>query len=182
MEQMPRAAVDPLVVGGVIGDVVDMFVPAAELSLHYGIKHLCNGIEINPYSAAQRPRLLITSSLTPSKPNYYTLVMVDPDAPSPSEPTYREWLHWLVIDIPEGSDAGEGKEVMEYMGPQPPTGIHRYVFVAFKQNGLMEMVRRRPVERGHFNTRQFASENDLGLPAAALYFNSQKQPAGNKKR
>ncbi|KAL0442846.1 UNVERIFIED_CONTAM: protein MOTHER of FT and TFL1 [Sesamum latifolium] len=182
MEQMPRAAVDPLVVGGVIGDVVDMFVPAAELSLHYGIKHLCNGIDINPISAAQRPRLLITGSVAAAPPNYYTLVMVDPDAPSPSEPTFREWLHWLVIDIPEGSDASEGKEVMEYMGPQPPTGIHRYVFVAFKQNGLMKTVRRRPVERGHFNTRQFASENDLGLPAAALYFNSQKQPAGNKKR
>lgn len=99
---------------------------------------------------------------------------------------------WLLVITAENSYAwrrnlllqwvgGAGKEVMEYMGPQPPTGIHRYVFVAFKQNSLMETVRRRPVERGQFNTRQFASENDLGLPAAALYFNSQKQPAGNKK-
>lgn len=74
MEQMPRAAVDPLVVGGVIGDVVDMFVPAADLSLHYGTKHLCNGMEINPHSAAQSPRLLITASVPVPTPNYYTLV------------------------------------------------------------------------------------------------------------
>ncbi|KAG8385635.1 hypothetical protein BUALT_Bualt03G0065600 [Buddleja alternifolia] len=57
---------------------------------------------------------------------------------------------------------------MPYIGPQPPAGIHRYVFVAFRQQGAMETVRRRPVERGNFNTRQFSSENDLGLPAAAM--------------
>lgn len=34
--------------------------------------------------------------------------MVDPDAPSPSEPTLREWLHWIVVDIPEGADATKG--------------------------------------------------------------------------
>ncbi|KAK6124014.1 hypothetical protein DH2020_042230 [Rehmannia glutinosa] len=156
-----------------------MFVPAAELAVQYGGKEIGNGSEVKPSSAAEPPRLYIRGSAN----NYYTLVMVDPDAPSPSEPTFREWLHWLVIDIPEGSDASEGKEMMPYMGPQPPTGIHRYVFAAFRQHGLMETVARRPVERGHFNTRRFTSENELGLPAAALYFNSQKQPAaGNKKR
>ncbi|KAI3456353.1 hypothetical protein Pfo_013016 [Paulownia fortunei] len=174
---MARAALDPLVMGRVIGDVLDMFVPVAELTVQYGAKDIGNGSEVKPSLAADRPRVHIRGS-----PNYYTLVMVDPDAPSPSEPTLREWLHWLVIDIPEGSDASEGKEVMSYTGPQPPTGVHRYVFAAFKQQGLVETVRRKPMERGLFKTRRFASENELGLPAAALYFNSQKQPAGNKKR
>ncbi|KAL6546685.1 hypothetical protein OROMI_022406 [Orobanche minor] len=177
MDQMPRAALDPLVLGRVIGDVLDMFVPAAELAVQYGGKEISNGSEVKPSSAAQPPRLLIRGS-----PNdYYTLVMVDPDAPSPSEPTLREWLHWLVIDIPGGSNASQGKELMPYMGPQPPTGIHRYVFAAFRQHGLMETVSRRPVERERFDTRRFASENELGLPAAAVYFNSQKQSVGNKK-
>ncbi|KAL8032728.1 hypothetical protein ABFX02_13G114900 [Erythranthe guttata] len=158
MDQMPRAALDPLVVGKVIGDVLDMFVPAAELAVHYGGgEEIGNGSEVKPSSAAQRPK-----------------VMVDPDAPSPGEPTLREWLHWLVIDIPEGSDATEGKEIMEYMGPKPPAGVHRYVFAVFRQHGLMETVKRKPVERQLFDTRQFASENDLGLPAAALYFKSHK--------
>ena len=30
---------------------------------------------------------------------YYTLVLVDPDAPSPSNPSFREYLRWMVIDI-----------------------------------------------------------------------------------
>ncbi|KAH6773759.1 PEBP family protein [Perilla frutescens var. hirtella] len=176
---MRRASLDPLVVGRVVGDVLDIFIPTAEMVVRYGGKKISiNGGKVKPSSAAERPKLCITGSPN----NYYTLVMVDPDAPSPSEPSFREWLQWLVIDIPEGCDASEGKELMEYMGPQPPIGIHRHVFAAFRQQGLMETVKGRPVERGLFNTRHFATENQLGLPVAALYFNSQKQPLGNKKR
>ncbi|XP_073126943.1 protein MOTHER of FT and TFL1-like [Henckelia pumila] len=171
MAQMPRAAVDPLVMGRVIGDVVDMFVPTAELVVRYGAAtQISNGCEIKPSMGAERPTVHINGS----SDNYYSLVMVDPDAPNPSEPTFREWLHWLVTDIPGGSDASEGKEVMPYMGPQPPVGTHRYVFAAFQQHGQMEAAAAKPAERPHFSTRQFSVENELGLPAAALYFNSSK--------
>lgn len=37
-------------------------------------------------------------SLQPDK--QYLLVMVDPDAPSAKEPTYRYWRHWVVAGIP----------------------------------------------------------------------------------
>ncbi|XP_077417746.1 phosphatidylethanolamine-binding protein 4 isoform X2 [Vanacampus margaritifer] len=30
---------------------------------------------------------------------FYTLVMVDPDAPSRSSPSQRYWRHWLVTDV-----------------------------------------------------------------------------------
>ncbi|KAG6480273.1 hypothetical protein ZIOFF_063753 [Zingiber officinale] len=36
-------------------------------------------------------------------------VMVDPDAPSPSNPTKREFLHWLVTDIPETANSSYGE-------------------------------------------------------------------------
>lgn len=29
---------------------------------------------------------------------------MDPDAPNPSNPTLREYLHWMVTDIPESTD------------------------------------------------------------------------------
>ena len=44
--------------------------------------------------------LLSKLKLQPS--NSYTLVMSDPDAPSPAMPTSREFLHWLVTNAPEG--------------------------------------------------------------------------------
>ncbi|KMZ70821.1 hypothetical protein ZOSMA_193G00520 [Zostera marina] len=36
--------------------------------------------------------------------------MVDPDAPNPSNPTLREYLHWMVTDIPGTLDSSYGKE------------------------------------------------------------------------
>lgn len=29
-------------------------------------------------------------------PGTYTLLLVDPDAPSPHSPKHRSWLHWMV--------------------------------------------------------------------------------------
>eukprot|EP00257_Ricinus_communis_P019229 XP_015578156.1 protein MOTHER of FT and TFL1 [Ricinus communis] len=99
-------SLEPLVVGKVIGEVLDMYNPVAEFTVHYGSKQIANGCEIKPSAAVQMPRAQILGSrLTPS---LYTLVMVDPDAPSPSDPKWREWLHWIAVDIPEGSDATKG--------------------------------------------------------------------------
>ncbi|XP_027111663.1 protein MOTHER of FT and TFL1 homolog 1-like [Coffea eugenioides] len=173
--------VEPLVVGRVIGDVLDMFVPAAELIVQYGSKQVGNGCEIKPSHSAHKPAVRVNGSRARAA-SLFTLVMVDPDAPSPSDPTFREWLHWIVVNIPEGGDASEGKELVAYQGPQPPTGIHRYVFALFKQRGRMEKPKTLPEPRHNFTTRQFASHNELGLPVAAVYFNSQKEPAGNRKR
>ncbi|KAI9120355.1 hypothetical protein K1719_007388 [Acacia pycnantha] len=170
-------SIEPLAVEKVIGDVVDWFVSEAKLTVQFGSKQVSNGCEIKPSLAADRPLVRV---LAPSNnaTNLYTLVMVDPDAPSPSEPTFREWLHWIVVDIPEGSDATQGKEVVSYMGPNPRRGIHRYVFVAFRQRGgsLVGVEACLEGERANFNTRHFASKHSLALPVAAVYFNSQRQP------
>ncbi|KAL3519629.1 hypothetical protein ACH5RR_017778 [Cinchona calisaya] len=172
-------SVDPLVVGRVIGDVLDMFVPSAELIVHYGQKQVGNGCQIKPSQTANKPMVRVGGSR--DRANLFTLIMVDPDAPSPSDPTFREWVHWIIVNIPEGGDAAEGKELVEYMRPQPPTGIHRYIFGLFKQKGRIEKAKTLAEARHNFCTRRFASENELGLPVAAVYFNSQKEP-GNRKR
>nr|KJB57671.1 hypothetical protein B456_009G174600 [Gossypium raimondii] len=100
-------SVEPLVVGRVIGDVLDMFTPASEFIVRYGTKQVTNGCDIKPSAAADKPHVQILGH--PFSSNLYTLVMVDPDAPSPSEPRLREWLHWIVVDVPEGQDATKGR-------------------------------------------------------------------------
>ncbi|KAK6925488.1 Phosphatidylethanolamine-binding protein [Dillenia turbinata] len=86
------ASVDPLVVGRVIGDVVDMFVPRVSMSVYFASKHVTNGCEIKPSIASEPPKVNISGH----SDELYTLVMTDPDAPSPSEPSMREWVHWLI--------------------------------------------------------------------------------------
>lgn len=50
---------------------------------------------------------------------YYTLIMTDPDAPSRESPKFREWHHWLVVNIP-GNNIGQGEEKTGYFGAAPP--------------------------------------------------------------
>ena len=40
----------------------------------------------------------------------------DPDAPSPDNPKFRYYLHWLVANIP-GVDVQRGDVIVDYMGP-----------------------------------------------------------------
>ncbi|XP_010268334.1 PREDICTED: protein HEADING DATE 3A-like [Nelumbo nucifera] len=109
------------------------------------------------------------------------LVMVDPDAPNPCDPTMREYLHWLVVDIPEGTDATFGQEITSYEGPSPTiVGIHRYVFALFRQSG--RQTTGAPGWRQNFCTRDFAELYNLGLPVAATYFNSQREGGWGGRR
>ncbi|XP_027167969.1 protein MOTHER of FT and TFL1 [Coffea eugenioides] len=101
---------DPLVVFQFIGDVVEMFEPSVSMSLYFDDKNVTNGSDVKPSLAASAP--LVTIGGEPGK--FYTLVMIDPDDPSPSEPTLREWAHWIVTDIPGGSIASQG-ETLQYL-------------------------------------------------------------------
>lgn len=51
--------VDPLVVGRVIGEVVDLFVPTTKLDVNFGTKHINNGCDIKPSMAADPPSVHI---------------------------------------------------------------------------------------------------------------------------
>ncbi|TVU11351.1 hypothetical protein EJB05_44933 [Eragrostis curvula] len=174
------AHADPLVVGRVIGDVVDLFVPTVPVSVRFGTKDLTNGCEIKPSIAAAAPTVHIGGRTN----ELFTLVMTDPDAPSPSEPTMRECLHWLVVNIPGGRDPSQGEEVVPYVGPRPPVGIHRYVMVVYQQKARIAPPSPPAgvdAARVRFSTRAFADRHDLGLPVAAMYFNAQKEPANRRR-
>lgn len=64
----------------------------------------------------------------------FKILFEDPDAPSRKEPKFGEWHHWIVVNIP-GNDISKGDTVAEYVGsgPPPDTGLHRYVFLVYKQ-------------------------------------------------
>ena len=62
--------VDPLVVGCVIGDVVDMFVPSITMAVYYGAKQVTNGCNVKPSLTVNPPKVTLSGH-----PNQlYTLV------------------------------------------------------------------------------------------------------------
>ncbi|XVF53647.1 hypothetical protein PTKIN_Ptkin05aG0115400 [Pterospermum kingtungense] len=173
---MSRAP-EPLAIGRVVGEVVDNFLPSVKMTVTYNSnKQVANGHELMPAVIAARPRVEIGGDDLRAA---HTLIMIDPDAPSPSDPYLREHLHWMVTDIPGTTDASFGKEVVSYENPRPMVGIHRYVFILFKQRGRQTVSP--PSSRDYFNTRRFSDDNGLGLPVAAVYFNAQRETAARRR-
>ncbi|RZC43038.1 PBP domain containing protein [Asbolus verrucosus] len=110
---------------------------------------------------------------------FYTLCMTDPDAPSRKTPKFREWHHWLVVNIP-GSNIDQGEVLSGYIGAGPPkgTGLHRYVFVIYKQDGKISCSEKRLSsnsgdDRGKFCIRKFAAKYKLGNPISANFFQAE---------
>lgn len=69
--------------------------------------------------------------------HYYSLLMIDPDAPSRKHPVNAEMLHWMVVNISRKTESNDldYATVMPYRGPNPGkgTGLHRYIFLLFRQ-------------------------------------------------
>ncbi|KAG5668469.1 hypothetical protein PVAND_016409 [Polypedilum vanderplanki] len=110
---------------------------------------------------------------------YYLLCMTDPDAPSRKDPKFREWHHWLVGNIP-GTDISKGETLSEYVGSGPPekTGLHRYVFLVYKQPGLLKfdeqrLTNRSGENRGCFKIQKFAEKYNLGIPVAGNFYQAE---------
>ncbi|VVA95537.1 unnamed protein product [Arabis nemorensis] len=161
---------DPLVVGRVVGDVLDPFTRSISLKVVYGQRQVTNGLDLRSSQVVNKPMVEIGGD---DLRNFYTLVMVDPDVPSPSNPYLRGYLHWLVTDIPATTGTAFGNEMVCYENPCPTSGIHRVVLILFRQLGRQTVYA--PEWRQRFNTREFAENYNLGLPVASVFFNCQKK-------
>lgn len=89
------------------------------------------GNELTPTQVKDQPTVTWTADDTA----YYTLIMTDPDAPSRVDPSLGEVRHWYAGNIP-GNRIADGEQLFEYRGSGPPqgTGLHRYIFLVFKQS------------------------------------------------
>ncbi|CAL5193074.1 unnamed protein product [Lathyrus oleraceus] len=166
---MPRNMVDPHVVRSVIDDVLNPFTNSVSLSVVINNKEISNGCLLKPSQLVNRPRVSVGGE---DLRTFYTLAMVDADAPSPSNAFLREYLHWMVTDIPATTSASFGKEAVFYESPKPSAGIHRFVIVLFKQLGRDTVFA--PEWRHNFNTRNFAEINNLVI-VGSVYFNCQRE-------
>ncbi|CAN6560053.1 unnamed protein product [Malus baccata var. baccata] len=178
---MAMLSSDPLVVGRVIGDVVDYFSPSVKMTVSYNSnKKVYNGHELFPSSVTIKPKVEVHGGDLRS---FFTLQSEIRKRnkrhhfPGPSDPYLR--VHLIVTDIPGTTDNTFGMEVVKYEMPRPNIGIHRFVFLLFKQKGRQTVIP--PASKDHFNTRKFAEANDLGLPVTAVFFNAQRETAARRR-
>ncbi|XP_022831367.1 phosphatidylethanolamine-binding protein homolog F40A3.3-like isoform X3 [Spodoptera litura] len=159
----------------VVPDVVSK-APEAIVSVKYP-----SGVEVNEGNVLT-PTLvkdIPTVSWEASSDQFYTLAMTDPDAPSRQDPKFREWHHWLVGNVP-GNNVAAGETLSQYVGSGPPkgTGLHRYVFLVYKQPGKLEfdeprLTNKSGDNRGKFSIANFAKKYNLGDPIAGNLYQAE---------
>ncbi|MDP3790607.1 MAG: YbhB/YbcL family Raf kinase inhibitor-like protein [Candidatus Omnitrophota bacterium] len=128
--------------------------PAFEDNSNVPSKFTCEGQDVNPS--------LVIENI-PSGTKSLALIVDDPDAPM------KTWVHWVVYDIAPVNKIDEnsvpGKQGvndfdrMDWGGPCPPSGTHRYYFKLYaldKILGLKEGVGKATLEKsmeGHIIAR-----------------------------
>ncbi|KAL7729450.1 hypothetical protein ACLKA6_009012 [Drosophila palustris] len=134
-----------------------------------------NGVEFTPTQVKEQPNV----EWTAQPGDYYTLIMTDPDAPSRADPKFREFKHWVVVNI-AGNDVSSGEALAEYIGSGPPkdTGLHRYVFLLYKQPGKLQFDGARVSNKSRrnrpkFHVAKFAEHHQLGNPVAGTFYQAQ---------
>ncbi|CAH0713926.1 unnamed protein product, partial [Brenthis ino] len=159
----------------VVPDVVPK-APSDRISVVYpsGVE-VNEGNELTPTQVKDVP--LVQWEAQPDA--YYVLAMTDPDAPSRQEPKFREWHHWLVGNI-QGNSVATGDTLSAYIGSGPPpgTGLHRYVYLVYKQPGKLSFDEPRLTNtsgdnRGGFSIAKFAKKYNLGDPIAGNFYQAQ---------
>lgn len=100
-------------------------------------KYTCDGEDINP-------PLYIDGVQEGAKS--FVLIMDDPDAPMGT------WVHWVVWNIDPGTRSIDENSVpqgaklgmndfnrLQYGGPCPPSGVHRYFFKLYALNTRLDL-------------------------------------------
>ncbi|KAL3185844.1 hypothetical protein MRX96_028730 [Rhipicephalus microplus] len=114
--------------GSSVGDLGMDDAPHALLDVQYGNLLIS---ELNqtytPAQTANAPTVKLRGYLRCGPP--FSLLMVDPDAPSRKQPTKPSvsTVHWMVLNANSDEKFHEGDEAVSYRGPKPPrgTGPHR---------------------------------------------------------
>jgi Raf kinase inhibitor-like YbhB/YbcL family protein len=104
---------------------------------HFGTipaRYTCEGKNVNPP---------LDIGEIPGEASSLVLIIDDPDAP------HKTWVHWVVWNIPLSISIGENKipgiqgmndfKRLEYGGPCPPSGTHRYFFKVYALNKFLSL-------------------------------------------
>jgi len=97
-------------------------------------KYTCQGQDINP-------PLIIEQ--VPDEAESLALIVEDPDAPA------GNWIHWIVYGIPvidriqensvPGTQGRNDFDKLDYGGPCPPSGVHRYFFRLYALDTTLDL-------------------------------------------
>jgi len=160
---------------GIIPNVIQT-APQYKAKLNYiDVPYFKTGTVIPPYRSVDIPEV----SHPGKSSNFFTVIMMDIDAPGENDTGSSNWLHWIVGNVP-GSNVRLGNTRVEYLPPAPPpgTGYHRYLLLVYQQHSKFiyqtdEIIRGDTLRgRCHFDLSMYCEEHELFKLYAGTWFQS----------
>ncbi|KAF7586719.1 hypothetical protein BBP40_008398 [Aspergillus hancockii] len=150
------------------------FSPSTELEVTFGERSVSLGNLFRVSEVKSAPKI----SFAPEKeelpsPQKYTLLLTDPDAPTPDDPKFAYWRHWVVSGLqPSGSAVASAQTLTEYLGPGPKDNSrpHRYLFLLFREPKGLSLSKEDVggeefTDRRSFKAAEWAQKHELELVA-----------------
>ncbi|KAL4902101.1 hypothetical protein BDW74DRAFT_181264 [Aspergillus multicolor] len=113
------------------------FTPTTELGIKFGEKAVELGNLFRVSEVRSAPTVSFDKEADVLEGHLYTLLLIDPDAPTPDDPKFAYWRHWVVsgLTASEGLSAESARTLTEYLGPGPKDDSrpHRYLFLLFRE-------------------------------------------------
>ncbi|KAF1359218.1 PEBP-like protein [Lizonia empirigonia] len=149
------------------------FNPTYNLSVSFPSKSPSNGSLVRVSDAKETPKVTFSATSDSASAQSFTFFLIDPDAPTPDDPKFAYWRHWVVSKIPSSSSGGdikEGRTLTQYLapGPKDESGPHRYLFLLFKEPESFSVEKgdvggEEFVDRRSFGAREFVEKHGLEL-------------------
>lgn len=167
-----KALDDALRLHQVIPDLLDAAPQQAAVVFYSSGAFIRSGNELTPTQVKDIPAKILWRA---EKDSLYTVMLVDARN-AETRSNGGDILHWLVVNSPENA-VEKGDTRVEYIGSGPPkaVGINRYVFLIFKQAGLLNLTTERTSNssisgRMNFDLKGFIKENGLQELVAANFY------------
>jgi len=149
------------------------FLPITNFSVSFGEELAQRGNILSPKITIDKPTIKYDGN------KIFTLIMTDPDSPAYYYPSQKEFLHWLVVNIP-GNEIEKGNTVVDYIGaiPAQNSGKHRYIILLLEQKeGNLQfagqMIPSTSIQgRPGFKTAEFIKKNAL-KPCGISFFQAE---------
>ena len=140
----------------------------------YNKKYYVDKNFLTPFQTRSLPEIIYNFDNNIQNKKLYTLIMYNPDT------KHGDYIHWLVVNIKYSIKNGD--VLIEYKGPQPPmnTEIHRYIFILFVQNNIVNINNFKNLNR-ITNFQDLLNRLQISNNAiSSNYFLSQYQYGGRK--
>jgi phosphatidylethanolamine-binding protein (PEBP) family uncharacterized protein len=172
-----NALVDSLKNGGLLASSIipANFTPTVSLQVNFPSISPSNGSFVRVSQVKDAPTISISSPTSSLSSQSFTFMLIDPDAPTPDDPKFAYWRHWVVSNIASSKlDASNiveaGVTLTQYLapGPKDESGPHRYLFLLFKEPenlklGKEDVGGEEFVDRRSFGASEFAEKHGLEL-------------------